>query len=144
MAFYNLHEEVYLHYTYIHSGNFNISIWKPRGEGEIVYPIIPKVEVINIPSDTDSDEEEVAPRNDMCLWKKVLSMANVGGRQGRVLPVNIVLEVLDEDQEIMHVKPPNDHVEPWVLLWNTKIRKNCRFGQGWYQFAEKKSFRQVT
>ncbi|KAJ1434570.1 DNA-binding barrel domain superfamily [Sesbania bispinosa] len=135
MTFYNLHEEVYLHYTYIHSGNFDISIWKPQGEGEIVYPIIPKIEVINIPNDTDSDEEEVAPRNDMCLWKKVLSIANVGGRQGLV-------KVLDEDQEIMHVKPPNDHVEPWVLLWNTKIRKHCRFDQGWYRFCRKQKLQE--
>ncbi|KAJ1386230.1 DNA-binding barrel domain superfamily [Sesbania bispinosa] len=135
MAFYNLHEEVYIYYTYIHSGNFDISIWK--AQGEIVYPIIPKIEVINILSDTDSDEEEVASRNGMYLWKKVLSKANVGGKQGLVLPVNIVLEVLDEDQETMHVKPPNDHVQPWVLLWNTKVRKHCRFGQGWYQFCRK-------
>ncbi|KAJ1404846.1 DNA-binding barrel domain superfamily [Sesbania bispinosa] len=63
-------------------------------------------------------------------------MANVGGRQGLVLPVKIVTELLEEDQEILHVKQPNGHVEPWVLLCNTKIQKHCMLGQGWYQFCK--------
>ncbi|KAJ1377554.1 FAR1 DNA-binding domain [Sesbania bispinosa] len=77
MEFHNVHEEVHLNYTYTIQNYFNITIWRPRGEGEIPYPIIPKTDVINI---SDDEPEDVNIGVGICLWTSVLTKALEGGR----------------------------------------------------------------
>ncbi|KAJ1400810.1 cell division protein [Sesbania bispinosa] len=94
MEFYNVRQEVHLHCTYTINNDFTINIWRPHGVGEIPYPLPQQTEVINI---SDDEPEEVNIGAGICLWTSVLTKAYEGGRQGLVLPVRIVNELLDED-----------------------------------------------
>ncbi|KAJ1386524.1 DNA-binding barrel domain superfamily [Sesbania bispinosa] len=52
-----------------------------------------------------------------------------------VLPVTIVTSELHPEQKKIHVKLPSGEIQSWMLLWNTRIAKHCRFGQGYYQYC---------
>ncbi|KAJ1388491.1 B3 DNA-binding domain containing protein [Sesbania bispinosa] len=143
MQFYNLQQEVQIHYTYTLNDEFQLRIWHPHGLGEIQYPhrrqvhreineepqevmdIEDDIEVIDIPDDLQQFPRGVAAN---VLWTTKLTKAQEGGRQGLVLPVRIVTELLDENHQVLLVYVPNQGIKPWKLLWNTKKAKHCRLG----------------
>ncbi|KAJ1410643.1 DNA-binding barrel domain superfamily [Sesbania bispinosa] len=129
--FYDLHHIVHLYYTYVGNGQFDIRIKRPHGIGEIQYPQPRQQNVQPIPD----DPKEVLSVSGCIIWETLLTKAQIRGIHGLVLPVRIVTDFLEEDQEIIHIKLPNGQVQPWNFLWNTTIQRHCRLGQGWYQYC---------
>ncbi|KAJ1411470.1 DNA-binding barrel domain superfamily [Sesbania bispinosa] len=133
MQIYKLESPVLIHYKYTDSDYLLLRIWQKIGRGEVQYPkpVEEPQEIIHI----DDDEEEVPSAASQILWKSVLTKAQEESRQGLVLPVSIVTELLHKNQKVFPVKVPSGEVQPWALLWNKKIEKHCRLSQGWYQFC---------
>ncbi|KAJ1418134.1 DNA-binding barrel domain superfamily [Sesbania bispinosa] len=125
MQFYNLQQKVQIHYTYTLNDEFQLRIWRPHG-------------LDDLPDDLQQFPRGVAAN---VLWTTKLTKAQEGGKQGLVLPVRIVTELLDEDQQVLLVYVPNQGIQPWKLLWNTKIAKHCRLGQGWYRYCREKGLK---
>ncbi|KAJ1381294.1 hypothetical protein SESBI_45267 [Sesbania bispinosa] len=184
MEFYNLQEEVQIHYTYTLNNDFELKIWRPHGLGEIQYPQRRRVhreirkepqevidieddieikeepqEVIDIPDDLPDDLQQF-PKGVAAnvLWTTKITKAQEGGRQGLVKNFNhyfflcITFGAYNyffhykapiEDQQVLLVYVPNRGVQPWKLLWNTKIAKHCRVGQGWYRYCREKGLKAV-
>ncbi|KAJ1442516.1 hypothetical protein SESBI_00878 [Sesbania bispinosa] len=106
MQFYNLQQEVQIHYTYTLNNDFELKIWRPHGLGEIQYPQRRQVhqdikeepqEVIDIEDDIeikDEPQEVIDIPDDLqqfpsgaaanVLWTTKLTKAQEGGRQGLV------------------------------------------------------------
>ncbi|KAJ1400981.1 B3 domain-containing protein [Sesbania bispinosa] len=137
MEFYDIHEKVDLYYTYTDSDlvndHFDIRILRTNGLGEIDYPQQQQQREDQIPNDWENMHD--APER--LLWTAHLTKAQISGRQGLLIPVTIVTGLLEEGQEIVYMKLPNGEVQAWNLLWNTKIHKDCRLGQGWYRYCRK-------
>ncbi|KAJ1431885.1 DNA-binding barrel domain superfamily [Sesbania bispinosa] len=90
-----------------------------KEEPQEVINIEDDIEVIDIPDDLPYDLQQF---------------------QG-VLPVRIVAELLDEDQQVVLVCVPNRGIRLWKLLCNTKIAKHCRVGQGWYRYCREEGLK---
>ncbi|KAJ1381442.1 DNA-binding barrel domain superfamily [Sesbania bispinosa] len=147
--FYELDDSVHLNYTYMGNSEFNITISRIDGLGEILYPHSPLHDQhipqppqhvpVQPPQQHDiantNDPEEVLGVPGEILWTFTLTKAHEKGGQGLVVPVRIVDYFLEDNQKKLPVKLPNGAVQHWVLLWNTKIHKHCRLGQGWYQYC---------
>ncbi|KAJ1434569.1 DNA-binding barrel domain superfamily [Sesbania bispinosa] len=163
MQFYKLHETVQIHHTYTLHDYIALKIWRTNDLGEIPYPQRQQVQVdikdeptkvINIEDDInikDEPQEDINNEEELLqfptgstqvLWTTKLTKAQEGGRQGLVLPVTIVTEFLSKDQEVLNIYVPNRGLQPWKLLWNTKIPKYCRLAQGWYQYCREKRLKE--
>ncbi|KAJ1390343.1 DNA-binding barrel domain superfamily [Sesbania bispinosa] len=142
MEYYDLHSTVEINYTYRLQNYFHVRIWRTNGLGEIRYKEVQEVdhevkeetEEIVVIHD-DEDDNQVPNHGDQILWTTKLTKAMEEGRQGLVLPVTIVTNELHPKQKNIQVKLPSGEIQTWTLLWNTRIEKHCRFGQGYYQYC---------
>ncbi|KAJ1385004.1 DNA-binding barrel domain superfamily [Sesbania bispinosa] len=117
MQYYNLHSTVEINYTYRLQNYFHVRIWRPNGLGEIQYN-----EVQQVYQEVKEEPEEIVVIDD-------------DDDDNQVLPVTIVTSELHPKQKKIHVKLPSGEIQSWTLLWNTRIAKHCRFGQGYYQYC---------